>query len=207
MARPTSLPQFSVAAHLCLFLRAHRPSLLPLFRPLQGALGARIWGSGRSLDGPGSSYNLCHCGLGPTPFMWTLVCSLENVDKRGWDTVTDVWSLPPLGRAALPLTDGHPFRKSPLIMKFQIWAATWEGSTFIRRPRHTARPRQASFRASSRGPRPRRERTPCIFLVTAFICGPPGESLTGEGLLRDPPSPVTAPPPPAALHPRLVISA
>lgn len=40
--------------------------------------------------------------------------------------VTDVWCLEPSGRTTLPLTDGCPFRKSALITKVQIWAATWE---------------------------------------------------------------------------------
>lgn len=70
--------------------------------------------------------------------------------------VTDVWCLAPSG-AVLPYLSqmGAPLGNPPLIMKFQVWAATQRGSTFIRRPGHTAQPCQASFCADSRGPRPR----------------------------------------------------
>lgn len=89
--------------------------------------------------------------------------------------------------AALPLTDGCPFRKSPLIMKLDLNGHMGKRHTLIRRLRHTAwatRSFSPSFLKTA-GLRREHLHPPagCFHLPTLR------ELLAGEGPLGSPPVP------------------
>lgn len=91
-----------------------------------------------------------------------------------------------MGCTALPPTDGHPFRKSILMRKVPIWAATWEEADSLGHP--GAQPGRAKrLAASFPGTAVSLRAHARVFLVTVSICQPLGTRRAWRGPLR--PSP------------------